>query len=93
MFSRSNRFKPNTALSSKQRIITTDLLDAETQAPAPLNLPFGKLFFGFKSVPYKPPAEGSKSPGGHEVSIVYYSLHACLTKSRSLHRSLDQEIL
>ena len=38
--------------------MTNDSLESGVSAPAPLNLPFGKLFFGFKVVPYiKPPTE------------------------------------
>jgi len=41
--------------TSTQRIVTSEALDAETSAPAPLNLPFGKLFFGFNVPPYVAP--------------------------------------
>jgi ubiquitin fusion degradation protein 1 len=30
-------------------------MNVETSAPAPLNLPFGKLFFGYNITPYTPP--------------------------------------
>ena len=40
---------------SKPRIMTNDELDSDVKVPAPLNLPPGKLFFGFTVVPYKPP--------------------------------------
>lgn len=36
--------------------MTNDSLESGISAPAPLNLPFGKLFFGFKVVPYSKPA-------------------------------------
>ncbi|EJD35515.1 UFD1-domain-containing protein [Auricularia subglabra TFB-10046 SS5] len=65
--------------TDRHRVIHTDDLDRPTSAPAPLNLPFGQLFFGYNYVPYKPPAttnatadpssvpSGSTSPtfGGH----------------------------
>ena len=37
---------------SKRRIVTNDTLENDGNAPAPLNLPHGKLFFGFRHVPY-----------------------------------------
>jgi hypothetical protein len=40
---------------SQHRIVSNDMLESDTQAPAPLNLPFGQLFFGFPVVPYTPP--------------------------------------
>jgi ubiquitin fusion degradation protein 1 len=55
-------------LSSKHRVVTNNSLESSTAAPAPLNLQFGKLFFGFKFVEYKPPsADELKSPGSPEV--------------------------
>ncbi|KAI0929129.1 hypothetical protein AcW1_006154 [Taiwanofungus camphoratus] len=42
--------------TDKQRVITTDALDSDNSAPAPLNLPLGTLFFGFNVTEYKPPA-------------------------------------
>jgi ubiquitin fusion degradation protein 1 len=49
---------------SKPRMMTNDELDSDVKVPASLNLPFGKLFFGFTVVPYKPstPAASSGSP-------------------------------
>ena len=39
-------------------------MESEVKVPAALNLPFGKLFFGFNVVPYVPPEPTSpKSPG------------------------------
>ena len=52
------------ALYSKKRIVTYESLEAENNAPAPLNLPFGKLFFGYKTIPYTKPADS----GGTESS-------------------------
>lgn len=53
-------------LCSKKRIVTNETLETEVNAPAPLNLPFGKLFFGYKIVPYTKPSdsggEGSSEP-------------------------------
>lgn len=44
-------------LCSKKRIVTNETLETEVSAPAPLNLPFGKLFFGYKTVPYNKPSD------------------------------------
>ncbi|KAL5636154.1 hypothetical protein ACGC1H_004841 [Rhizoctonia solani] len=41
--------------TDKPRTITTDDLEHSARAPAPLGLPFGKLFFGYSVVPYKEP--------------------------------------
>ncbi|KAI0780695.1 ubiquitin fusion degradation protein UFD1-domain-containing protein [Trametes elegans] len=44
-------------------LITNGSLDDDVSAPAPLNLPFGKLFFGFSVQPYVPPnTEPTHSP-------------------------------
>ncbi|KAI0372893.1 UFD1-domain-containing protein [Pilatotrama ljubarskyi] len=45
--------------TDKHRIITNDSLDGDVYVPAPLNLPFGKLFFGFNVQPYVPPNSDS----------------------------------
>ncbi|EJD02407.1 UFD1-domain-containing protein [Fomitiporia mediterranea MF3/22] len=41
--------------TDKRRIVTNDTLDTDTYTPAALNLPHGKLFFGFKHIPYNVP--------------------------------------
>jgi len=41
--------------TDKIRTMTTDDLENDNRAPAPLGLPFGKLFFGYTVVPYKEP--------------------------------------
>ncbi|KAG9123296.1 ubiquitin fusion degradation protein [Ceratobasidium sp. 392] len=41
--------------TDKIRTMTTDDLENDNRAPAPLGLPFGKLFFGYAVVPYKEP--------------------------------------
>ncbi|KAG8734459.1 ubiquitin fusion degradation protein [Ceratobasidium sp. 423] len=41
--------------TDKPRTMTTDDLENTARAPAPLGLPFGKLFFGYPVVPYKEP--------------------------------------
>ncbi|KAK0503402.1 ubiquitin fusion degradation protein UFD1-domain-containing protein [Armillaria luteobubalina] len=42
--------------SDKHRIVSNSTLDSDVKVPAALNLPFGKLFFGFNVTPYVPPA-------------------------------------
>ncbi|KAI0737671.1 ubiquitin fusion degradation protein UFD1-domain-containing protein [Irpex lacteus] len=37
------------------RVVTNNSLESDTTAPAPLNLPFGQLFFGFNVPAYTPP--------------------------------------
>jgi len=54
--------------TDKHKVVTTDSMDTEGKVPAPLNLPFGKLFFGFNVVEYKapevkPPGSPPTSPG------------------------------
>jgi len=41
--------------TDQHRIVTSETLETEASAPAPLNLPFGKLFFGYRVAPYQPP--------------------------------------
>ncbi|KIJ41283.1 hypothetical protein M422DRAFT_60470 [Sphaerobolus stellatus SS14] len=41
--------------TDKRRMLTGDDLETDVKVPAPLNLPPGKLFFGFTIVPYVPP--------------------------------------
>ncbi|PSR94118.1 hypothetical protein PHLCEN_2v4546 [Hermanssonia centrifuga] len=41
--------------TNKQHIVTNNSLESDVTAPAPLNLPFGKLFFGFNVTAYVPP--------------------------------------
>ncbi|KAL5529723.1 hypothetical protein ACEPAG_5708 [Sanghuangporus baumii] len=38
--------------TDKRRIVTNETLETDSNVPAPLNLPPGKLFFGFRHVPY-----------------------------------------
>ncbi|KAH9952125.1 UFD1-domain-containing protein [Amylocystis lapponica] len=47
--------------TDQTRVVTNNDLDAEVSVPAPLNLPFGKLFFGFNVQPYTPPAANPTS--------------------------------
>ncbi|EEB91070.1 hypothetical protein MPER_10637, partial [Moniliophthora perniciosa FA553] len=45
--------------TDNRRIVSNDTLDTETKVPAALNLPFGKLFFGFNVATYVPPVANS----------------------------------
>lgn len=54
------------------------MLESEAKVPAALNLPFGKLFFGFNVVPYTPPESKqptSPSPPSASVRVVLTSLY------------------
>lgn len=62
---------------SKKRIVTNDTLETDAVVPAPLNLPHGKLFFGFRTIPYSvqpdqapngTPASGSREPSSAAFS-------------------------
>ncbi|KAL4077147.1 ubiquitin fusion degradation protein UFD1-domain-containing protein [Scleroderma yunnanense] len=39
-------------IRTERKVVTSDSLESDAKVPAALNLPFGKLFFGFKIVPY-----------------------------------------
>jgi len=41
--------------TDQKKIITSEMLERGGDGPAPLNLPLGKLFFGYAVVPYNPP--------------------------------------
>ncbi|KAF8485621.1 ubiquitin fusion degradation protein I [Gautieria morchelliformis] len=53
--------------TDKPRMMTNDELDSDVKVPAALNLPPGKLFFGFTIVPYKPSTPDA-APGSPEPS-------------------------
>ncbi|KAH8116835.1 UFD1-domain-containing protein [Phellopilus nigrolimitatus] len=53
--------------TDKKRIVTNDSLESDASAPAPLNLPHGKLFFGFKVIPYKRPAKPEDGAGSESA--------------------------
>jgi len=53
---------------SNHRIVTNDTLDTDVKVPAALNLPFGKLFFGFQVTPYVAP-EKPKTPEADEAKV------------------------
>ncbi|KII88340.1 hypothetical protein PLICRDRAFT_54181 [Plicaturopsis crispa FD-325 SS-3] len=50
--------------TDKHRVVSNNTIESETKVPAALNLPFGKLFFGFNVTAYTPP----KSPDAPEVT-------------------------
>ncbi|KAF5373870.1 hypothetical protein D9758_000614 [Tetrapyrgos nigripes] len=45
--------------TDNRRIVDNSTLEDSSKVPAPLNLPFGKLFFGFHVTPYVPPSAPS----------------------------------
>ncbi|KAI0707593.1 ubiquitin fusion degradation protein UFD1-domain-containing protein [Earliella scabrosa] len=47
--------------TDKHRIVTNSSLENDVNVPAPLQLPFGKLFFGFNVQPYVPPRKSEDS--------------------------------
>ncbi|KAK0239999.1 ubiquitin fusion degradation protein I [Armillaria nabsnona] len=59
--------------SDKHRIVSNSTLDSDVKVPAALNLPFGKLFFGFNVTPYVPPAapptSNSPTVGSQDTSF------------------------
>ncbi|KAK0451009.1 ubiquitin fusion degradation protein I [Armillaria borealis] len=59
--------------SDKHRIVSNSTLDSDVKVPAALNLPFGKLFFGFNVTPYVPPAapptSNSPAVGSQDTSF------------------------
>jgi len=55
--------------TDKRRIVSNDTLHEDTRIPNALNLPSGKLFFGFKYVPYKPPTAESSAMGSGTAAV------------------------
>jgi ubiquitin fusion degradation protein 1 len=49
--------------------VSNDTLHEDTRIPNALNLPPGKLFFGFKYVPYKPPTAESSAMGSGATAV------------------------
>jgi ubiquitin fusion degradation protein 1 len=47
---------------SQHRVVVNEDLENDGKIPAPLNLPFGKLFFGFNIPPYVPPSAPEDEP-------------------------------
>ena len=54
---------------SQHRLIVNDDLENDGKNPAPLNLPFGKLFFGFNISPYVPPSPPQDEPAPKVPSL------------------------
>ena len=52
-------------MHSRRRVVTNESLEGHLGAPAPLNLPFGKLFFGYKVIPYSKASKEVKE--GHDA--------------------------
>ncbi|CAE6434029.1 unnamed protein product [Rhizoctonia solani] len=60
--------------TDKPRTMTTDDLEGSARAPAPLGLPFGKLFFGYPVVPYKEPETTAQEPTPEPESTAFSGL-------------------
>ncbi|SRR5258708_2912281 len=65
---------------SQHRVIVNDDLENDGKNPAPLKLPFGKLFFGFNIPPYVPPS----TPEDESVSKVCFN---CIYRLLVAHSS------
>ena len=57
---------------SQHRLIVNDDLENDGKNPAPLNLPFGKLFFGFNISPYVPPSPPQDEPAPKVLLCIYH---------------------
>ncbi|KIM62130.1 hypothetical protein SCLCIDRAFT_15957 [Scleroderma citrinum Foug A] len=68
---------------SRRKVVTSDSLEADGKVPAALNLPFGKLFFGFKAVPYNPPEPAVQSPSGSSGQPATFSGSGNVLNGRS----------
>ncbi|PIL24208.1 transporter [Ganoderma sinense ZZ0214-1] len=55
--------------TDKQRVVTNDTLDGDVYVPAPLNLPFGHLFFGFRVQTFVPPSQDSSASAPQPTSF------------------------
>lgn len=76
--------------ASKHKIVTSELLDTDVSAPAPLNLPFGKLFFGFKVVPYQPPEAKDDEQQVRVFLLPARHICSCPPRTRSLKHLGDR---
>lgn len=63
--------KGNVIVYSKHKVVTTESLDSDVKVPAVLNLPFGKLFFGFNVAAYTPPPAAASPSAASPVSENY----------------------
>lgn len=70
--------------SSKHRVVDTNSLEGFAEAPAPLNLPFGKLFFGFTYTPFTPPDKAGEKPNS-PVRYSFCPLSRCSPSSSAAH--------
>ncbi|GJJ12602.1 hypothetical protein Clacol_006845 [Clathrus columnatus] len=81
--------------TDKPRMVTTDELDQEVKVPAPLNLPPGKLFFGFPVVPYRPKPkptdeEPSSSFGGSGNTLSSRTLSSPSSSKKGKEKAQDE---
>jgi hypothetical protein len=69
---------------SQHRVIVNDDLENDGKNPAPLNLPFGKLFFGFNIPSYVPPSPPEDGPEPKVPSLHLSLSHSSHTSSAPL---------
>lgn len=77
---------------SKHKVVTSDSLEATMSAPAPLNLPFGKLFFGFNIPPYKPQEKSKDKDPSSVRATSAFTCDSCSFSAQSHPHSLVVEI-
>lgn len=64
-------------------------LESDVKVPAPLHLPFGKLFFGFKVTAYKaPPSDASPASPGVAAAVSLDILFVVLFWAEGIHSPL-----
>jgi len=76
--------------TDKHRVVTNNSLGSDTTAPAPLNLPFGHLFFGFNVPTYAAP-DASTSPQPKSPSVPFSGSGNSLTASSSSKGKAKEE--
>jgi hypothetical protein len=77
----------------QHRVVVNDDLENEGNVPAPLNLPFGKLFFGFNISPYVPPPVAEEAPVPEVCNFYIWQFYFSIAHTPSSPRlhSLERE--
>ncbi|CAL1705095.1 unnamed protein product [Somion occarium] len=76
--------------TDKHRVVTSSSLEGEVTAPAPLNLPFGKLFFGFNVAAYTPPPKSEPQPSNSQSAAFSGSGSTLTGSSKGKQREVQQ---